>query len=192
MRLALRSWNLAGLRQSFEVPQILNDCLFRVAANDAFAQTGKFAHAELLKDRDHRSASTRRWFEDDLPRIVRLASHRTPGDAAARLIGQNLGIPLNAVAVISRSHHPVRNGFSGAGHTYDLLLPQRDLFNIAPHLIKIAGIRMNQSARSDPYFAMFVLGGRRVMSIDDDANSPNGWHRLGIWFFQCFRHCSSS
>ena len=70
-----------------------------------------------------------------------------------------------------RSHHPVRGHFAGARHLLDLLLPEWCGFNIAPHLVKIVGIGMDQGACSYPYLSVFIFGRRQIAAIQNDSRS---------------------
>src|ERR1700704_1985238 len=87
--LALNPRDFAGFRQSFEMPQILNDRLFGIAADNRFPSAGQFAEAKFLKNGDHAPSAAGCRLENNFTGIVRFAADGAPGNASPGLIGQD-------------------------------------------------------------------------------------------------------
>jgi hypothetical protein len=88
MGLPLRSRNLAGFRKRFEVTQVLNDSLFRVATRQGFPRTGELAHFEFLQNRNHRAAACGRTLEDHFTGVIGVSVDGTPRDSLSRFVVQ--------------------------------------------------------------------------------------------------------
>src|SRR5579862_6229032 len=189
VRLSLGARNLAGLDERFEVAEVLNDGLLRVAAAYRLPPAGQLVHAEFLQDGDVGSSIARGAFEDNFAGVLRVAADGTPGDATAGLVGHDLGVPLDgAVAAL---HHPVRRFLSSGNDADDLLLPERHSLDVSPQLIQVIRLALNERGAAYPLLAVLIRGRRRIVAVYDDPGAGLEGYRLGIRsFFQSFRHKS--